>query len=91
MRITYYPEHDAMEILLKEDAGDAGPGYAEDVNPDGNVTAHFTDSGELISFEVSGDARKLFDLDAVSVYNGFDDGDVVLGLHLPLQARQRAS
>ena len=47
--------------------------------------------GELISFEVSGDARKLFDLDAISVFNGFDDGDVVLGLHLPLQVQQRAS
>ncbi len=89
MRITYYPEHDALEILLKEDA--AGPGYAEDVSPDGNVTAHFTDAGELISFEVSGEARKLFDLDAISVYNGFGDGDVVLGLHLPLQVQQRAS
>jgi uncharacterized protein YuzE len=91
MRITYYPEHDALEILLKEDAGATGPGYAEDVSPDGNVTAHFTDAGELISFEVSGDARKLFDLDSISVFNGFDDGDVVLGLHLPLQVRQRAS
>lgn len=91
MKITYHPEHDALEILLKEDAGSAGPGYAEDVSRDGNVTAHFTDAGELISFEVSGEARKLFDLEAVSVYNGFDDGDVVLGLHLPLQVRQRAS
>ena len=89
MRITYCPEHDALEILLNEDA--AGPGYAEDVSPDGNVTAHFTDAGELISFEVSGDARKLFDLDAISVFNGFDDGDVVLGLYLPLQMQQRAS
>lgn len=90
MRVTYYPEHDALEVRLKEDA-DTGPGYAEDVSPDGNVTAHFTDSGELISFEVSGDARKLFDLDAISVYNGFDDGDIVLGLRLPLQVQQRAS
>lgn len=91
MRITYYPEHDALEILLKEDAVGAGPGYAKDVSPDGNITAHFTDAGELISFEVSGDARKLFDLDTISVFNGFDDGDTVLGLHLPLQVRQRAS
>lgn len=87
----YYPEHDALEILLKKDAGAHRPGYVEDVSPDGNVTAHFTDAGELISFEVSGGARKLFDLDSISVYNGFDDGDVVLGLHLPLQVQQRAS
>lgn len=90
MRVTYYPEHDALEIRLKEEAV-AGPGYAENVSPDGNVTAHFTDSGELISFEVSGDARRLFSLDSISVFNGFDDGDTVLGLHLPIQVRQRAS
>jgi uncharacterized protein YuzE len=87
VRIEYYPDTDSLVIQLKE--GGRGPGYAEDITPDGNVTVHYSVDDELLSVEIQGRASKMFDADAVSVSVIDRGGDHPRGI-IPLASERLA-
>lgn len=65
MRITHFEDTDSLMIVLRDEAEPGG--YATDLTEDGNVTAHYSEGGELLGIEVQGHAGEVFDIGNVTV------------------------
>ena len=65
VRITYFPDTDSLSIDLKDDY--EGPGYGEDLTPDGAITAHYSAARELVSIEIEAGASKHIDLSHLEI------------------------
>lgn len=87
LRIEYYTDTDSLVVRLKVEA--RGPGYAEDVTPDGNVTAHYSADDELLSLEIQGRASQLFDAEDVHLSVVDQDGVHPRGI-IPLASERLA-